>query len=231
MTAARTSALRALLIERFPDAVSLPDRAVEPISTGIEALDRILPAGGLPRGRLVVWQRPAGGATALLRATCQSLLARGERVAWIDGSNTIGPHWTEGPIVVRPRDKELALRATEILLRSGGLSLVVLTGIDPDQTSMLRLSRMVHEGMGAFVALTERSLTASLRITSSYLPDRFCWALGPFGEVAAVERVAIRVEARTPGWFSKTTLFLPASQFELRLSLEPDLPDRRGHLG
>jgi hypothetical protein len=228
MAAGRTTALRALLVERFPDAVALPDRSVRPVPTGIGEFDRILPNGGLPRGRMVAWQRQAGGATALLRAACSGLLSRGERVAWIDGANTLGAHWTDGPIVVRPDGPELALRAAEILLRSGGLALVVLTGVDPDQSQMLRLSRMVHEGEGAFVALTERTLTASLRIVSSYLPDRYRWALGPFGEVAAVEAVAVRIEARAPGWSADTVLFLPARFHDLRLSLEPGLADRRG---
>jgi hypothetical protein len=131
-------------------------------------------------------------------------------------------------MVVRPDNLELALRAAEILLRSGGLSLVVLTGVDPDQTQMLRLSRMVHEGQGAFVALTDRTLTASLQIVSSFLPDRYRWMLGPFGEVAAIESVAVRVEARSPGWRAQTMLFLPALAHDLRLSLEPGLADRRG---
>lgn len=228
MSTARTSALRALLVERFPDAVSLAERGVRPLATGIEAFDRILPNGGLPTGRVVVWQRQHGGATAMLRATAAGLLARGERVAWVDGRNTIGPHWTSGPIVVRPLNRDLALRAAEILLRSGGLSLVVLTGVDPDQTEMLRLSRMVHEGAGAFVAITERTLTASLRLVSSYHPDRFRWLPGPFGEAAQIESVAIQIEARSPGWAARTTIQLPVRSHDLRLSLEPDLADRRG---
>jgi hypothetical protein len=230
MAAARSSALRALLIERFPDAVTLPERSIRPLPTGIDDFDRILPKGGLPRGRLVVWERQTGGATALLRAACFGLQARGERVAWIDGNNSFGSHWVDGPIVLRPSTPDLALRAAEILLRSGGFALVVLTGVDPDQTRMLRLSRMVHEGEGAFVALTERTLTASLRIASSYLPDRFRWALGPFGDVAAIDAVAIRIVAKAPGWLRETVLFLPALAHDLRLSLEPDLADRRGQL-
>jgi hypothetical protein len=228
MVASRTGALRALLVERFPDAVALPERSIRPVATGVEPFDRILPNGGLPRGRVVVWQRQIGGATAVLRAAVSGLLAKGERVAWVDGQNTIGPHWTAGPIVVRPKNRDVALRAAEILLRSGGLTLVVLTGVDPDQTEMLRLSRMVHEGEGAFVAITERTLTASLRLVSSYQPDRFRWIPGPFGEAAMVESVAVLVEAKAPGWSARTTFLFPVRSHDLRLSLEPDLADRRG---
>src|SRR5689334_22487701 len=117
MSAARTGALRALLVERFPDAVALPERGIRPLATGLGPFDRILPNGGLPRGRVVVWQRQIGGATAVLRAAALGLLARGERVAWVDGQNTIGPQWIAGPIVIRPNTREVAIRAAEILLR------------------------------------------------------------------------------------------------------------------
>jgi recA bacterial DNA recombination protein len=225
---APATALRKLLIERFPDAVSLPERVISPIRTGLSAFDQILPQGGLPRGRVVVWQKQVGGATAILRSACQKLWTRGERVAWVDGARSLGPSWEDGPLVVRPLNHEIALRAAEILLKSGGISLVVLTGVDPDQTAMLRLSRMVHEGGGAFVALTEKTLTSSLRLVSRYLPDQFRWSLGPFGDVSAVEAVAVEVIAHAPGWSSRATLVLTLESHDLRLSLEPDLADRRG---
>ncbi len=179
---------------------------------------------------MVVWQSKTGGGTAILRTACQGVANRGERVAWIDGARTIGPGWTDGPLVVRPADQDLALRATEILLRSGGFALVVLSGIDPGQSAMLRLSRMVHEGQGAFVALTDRGLTASIRLSSRFLVDRFRWSIGPFGEVAAVDAVSIEVTAKASGWSERTTFTLPAKAHDLRLSLEPGVADRRGAL-
>lgn len=234
MTAAvapsRATALRSLLVERFPNAVLLPERSVPPLVTGLAPLDRILPNGGLPRGRMVVWQSKTGGATAILRTACQGVANRGERVAWIDGARTIGPDWIDGPLVVRPADPDLALRATEILLRSGGFALVILSGIDPGQSAMLRLSRMVHEGQGAFVALTDRGLTASIRLSSRFLVDRFRWSIGPFGEVAAVDTVSVEVTVKASGWSERTTFSLPAKAHDLRLSLEPGVADRRGAL-
>jgi hypothetical protein len=180
---------------------------------------------------MVVWTSREGGATAVLRTVCRGILATGQRVAWIDGAQTIGPEGCDGPLVVRPADPAVALKAAEILLRSGGFALVVLTGTDPDQQGMLRLSRMVHEGQGAFVALTDRSLTATLRLSSRYVLDRFHWAVGPFGEVAAVDAVAVEISVKASGWSRSATLTLPASTHELRLSLEPGLADRRGSLG
>lgn len=226
----RSHALRNLLVERFPDAVLVPDRATPPLPTGFSVFDRLLPNGGLPRGRMVTWTSLEGGATAVLRAACASLLGTGQRVAWIDGARTIGPSGFDGPLIVRPDDGALALRSAEILLRSGGFALIVMTGCDPEHQGMLRLSRMVHEGQGAFVALTARSLTATVRVSSRFLLDRFRWATGPFGDVAAVESVAIEITVKASGWSRSAFLNLPAASHELRLSVEPGLADRRGTL-
>ena len=90
------AALRALIEQRFPDATPLTGGAqtTEQVATGIAALDKVLPNGGLPRGRLSVWA-PQGGATAILRATCYSIVLGGERSAWIDGDNTVaGAFWS-----------------------------------------------------------------------------------------------------------------------------------------
>jgi hypothetical protein len=190
-------------------------------------LDGILPGGGLPRGRLVVWQTTFG-ATAVLRAAATGILARGERVGWIDGARVLGPQWNDGPLVVRPDTSDIALRATEILLRSGGFALVVLTGIEPDSTALLRLSRMVHEGGGGFVAVTSRTLAASLKLSSRFLRAEYSGGLDPFGALARLDRVAIAVEARAPGWSARTIFRLPLASLDLRLALDPGLPDRRG---
>src|SRR6184192_3123119 len=96
---ASSSALRALLEARFPDATPVTHRTAEPVATGISALDAILPGGGLPRGRLTVWV-PEGGATAILRAASQTTVLNGERAVWIDGKGTIaGAFWEEGPVL------------------------------------------------------------------------------------------------------------------------------------
>ena len=72
----RNAAIRALIEHRFPDATPVTHRTAEPVATGIEALDAILPGHGLPRGRLTVWV-PQGGATAVLRAACHTTVATG----------------------------------------------------------------------------------------------------------------------------------------------------------
>src|SRR5688500_12489316 len=124
----RNAALRALIEHRFPDATPVTHRTAEPVATGIEVLDEILPGRGLPRGRLTVWM-PQGGASAVLRAACHTTVAAGERAVWIDGLGTVaGPFWEEGPILVRPRTRKHGLRGAEERRRSGGCGRVWMAG-------------------------------------------------------------------------------------------------------
>src|SRR5688572_17519676 len=54
--AAEVIALREALEQRFPNAKPLVFRTAGAVSTGLAALDAMLPGGGLPRGRLSLWQ-------------------------------------------------------------------------------------------------------------------------------------------------------------------------------
>ena len=220
-------ALRALIEERFPDAVPLTQRAAPTVATGVAAFDQILPQGGLPRGRLTVWGPPLG-AVALLRTACQAAVHRGERAVWIDAARTMGPTWQEGPILIRPHTRLSALRFTEWLLHSHGFALVVLSGAEPDATELIRFSRLVHQSGTAFVALTPSTSTATVRLASHAMPGGTRYAPGPFGHPAAIREVALSIEARASGWRAQTTLHLPVQPYDVRLSLDPALGDRRG---
>jgi hypothetical protein len=196
------------------------------VATGIGALDKVLPNGGLPRGRLSVWA-PQGGATAILRAACHSIVAGGERSAWIDGDNTVaGAFWGEGPYLIRPKSRVHALRAAEELLRSGGFSLMVIAGAEPQGTEMVRLTRSAREGGTALIAMGTSASMASLRLTSKLV--RYRWRRTPFGDPAEAQDATVRVSARAVGWNAHVEFPLPVTHHELRLSLESELADRRG---
>lgn len=220
--------LRSLLEQRFPDATPVTHRTAEPVATGIQLLDGILPGGGLPRGRLTVWM-PQGGATSILRASCISVAATGERAAWIDGLGTIaGQFWEEGPVLVRPANRRNSLRAAEELLRCGGFALIVLTGSEPAGTEMVRLSRAAREGGSAFVALTSHTSMASVRLMSRIIPHSYKWRHSPFGDPAEANSATIRIHAQSLGWNRQAELQVPVAKYELRAALEPGLPDRKG---
>lgn len=221
-------ALRSLIEQRFPDATPVTHRTVEPVTTGMQLLDAILPGGGLPRGRLSVWM-PQGGATAILRAACLSVASGGERSAWIDGLGTIaGQFWEEGPVLVRPASRRNSLRAAEELLRCGGFSLIVLAGSEPAGTEMVRMSRAAREGGSAFVALTSHTSMASVRLTSRILPHSYVWRRSPFGDPAEACSASIRVRVQSLGWNRHAELRVPVVQHDVRCALEPGLRDRRG---
>src|SRR5258708_30440597 len=224
----RNAAIRALIEHRFPDATPVTHGSGEPGATGIEVLDAILPGHGLPRGRLTVWMT-RGGPPAVLRAACHTTVAQGERAVWIAGLGTVaGPFWEEGPILVRPRNRQHGLRGAEELLRCGGFALVVIAGIEPEGTETVQLSRAAREGGGALVTLTTHASMASLRVTSQILRESYRWRKTPFGDPAEAQEAMIRVRARSLGWNRSADISVPVIPYDIRMSIEPGLRDRRG---
>ncbi len=222
--------LRVLLSRRFPDAIPVPEdgaRRSEPVPVGVTGLERAFPAGGLPRGRLTAWL-PQGGAAAILRAACRATIVDGERAAWIDAIGSVGPFWDDGPLLVRPTSRINALRWGEGLLRSGGFALVVVAGAEPQGTEAVRLARAAHEGGSALVALTTLAALAALRVTSRLLPHGYRWQRGPFADPAAVQSATVEVRVRAAGWNERAEIILPVTPYDLRLSLDTELVDRRG---
>lgn len=221
--------LRRALEHRFPDALPLAYGTVAAVSTGSPALDTLLPGGGLPRGRLTAW-RPGGGATAVLRAACETAVRAGERAAWIDAGRIQGADfWRSGPLLVRPGSGVEALAIAEELLRSGGYGLVVLLGAGREAgREAVRLSRAARTGGAAFVAASEAVPVAPLRVTSRIPPGGYRWRCNPFGEPVQVVAVRLEVEATSLGWSGRTSLELPVRTYEQRLCPDPLLVDRRG---
>ena len=227
-SAAALANLRSLIEERFPDATPPSHRTSEQVASGISQLDRCLPAGGFPRGRLSVWS-PLGGATAILRASCYTVTMTGERSAWIDGEHMLTSNsWLDGPVLLKPVTRRAALRAAEEILRSGGFALVVLSGTDPQGQEAVRLTRAAREGGAAFISLTNASALSSLRVSSLLDPRGYQWLRTPFGEPAVASNALVRVRARAMGWNSHTQFLVPVLHHELRLTLEQGLADRRG---
>jgi hypothetical protein len=223
-------ALRALLEQRFPDATPITHGIAVPVASGIAEFDRALPGGGLPRGKLSICT-PQGGATAIFRAAAQAVVTAGERAVWIDGEGTIaGAFWDDGPALIRPTSRTRALRCAEELARSGGFALVVLAGAESEGPERVRLVRAVHEGGGVLVALTSGASMAAVRLTSRILPQHYRWRRDPFGDPAEVRDVVVHIHARALGWNAHAEFPLSVTGHALRLSLEPELADRRGVL-
>lgn len=221
--------LRRQLERRFPDAQPVRYGTTGGVATGVAALDAVLPAGGLPRGRVTVW-RPGGGATAVLRSAVEEVVGAGERAAWVDGAEVMaGAYWASGPLLFRPRG-ELAAECAEELLRSGGFALVVLTGggAGLGDGEGVRLGRAAREGGAAFVAVARGAPVSHLRVRSAFDPTGFRWRRSPFGEPATLEAVAVKAHLESLGLDRRVRFRMPVEHHDVRLSLEPRLVDRRG---
>ena len=224
--------LRKQLEERWPDAQPLRHATAVGVPTGVVALDAILPGGGLPRGRLRVWEAGrAVGSTAVLRSACTRLVEQGERAAWVDGAAVLGDVGSRGPLLLRPVGALEALVCAEELVRCGGFGLVVVTGVGRALTGeAVRLSRAAREGGSALVAVAagEGVPVVGLRLSSRLLPEAVRWRNTPFGDPAEPALVRLCVEATSLGLESRAEFMIPVVQHALRVSMEPGLVDRRG---
>jgi hypothetical protein len=69
---------------------------------------------------------------------------------------------------------------------------------------------------------------ASLRITSQILSESYRWRKNPFGDPAEAQEAMIRVGVRSLGWNRSADFSVPVVAYDLRMSLESGLVDRRG---
>jgi len=174
------------------------------VSTGIEALDALLPDRGLPRGRAIEWTGSRScGKTAVLGATLRRFRAEGESAALIDASRTLyAPDWVdlkrgEGRFwVVRPRRAEEAVWCADLLLRSGAFGIVVLDVSEGAAAlrrgASVRLQRLAEEAGSVFVTLGEVPVAAlRLRFRPGRIQPVRDVPFGPF--LPSVRLVWIRV--------------------------------------
>ena len=228
VSVASIAELRRAIEARFPNAVPLPERTVPQVATGIGGLDRILPGGGLPRGRLSVWM-PGIGAGAVLRSACMRAVEEGERAAWVDGIGRESPGVQWGSVLMaRPRTEQQALECTEELLRSGGFALVVRMGEGSHGAERVRLCRAAREGGSALVELSNEGHMAAVRIRAQAIREGFRWSRNILGEPLRVEGVSLRVRVQAMGWSRETNVVLMVMNHEHTFSLDAGLPDRRG---
>lgn len=224
----QVAALRELLERRFPTAIPPVERGDGAIGTGIRALDRAFPGGGLPRGRLVSWA-PGVGTGAVLRSACGVVTAGGERAAWVDGSSVVvGDGWSGEGSLFRPSGGVQALKCAEELVRCGGFALVVVTGAKARDAERVRLAKLAREGGGSLVMVEDGGFMAGVRVVARVGVGSWEWRLDPFGDPAGVDAVRVRARVTAAGWSEEAEFSLRVMDDDLRMSLEPALGDRRG---
>ena len=107
------------------------------VSTGSLALDIALGIGGVPRGRVVeIFGPEASGKTTLALQVIAEVQKTGGVAAFVDAEHALDMHYagrigvkTEDLLISQPDTGEQALEITEILVRSGGVDIVVVDSV------------------------------------------------------------------------------------------------------
>jgi recombination protein RecA len=116
-----------------------PDSEPPPqvISTGSLALDAALGVGGVPRGRITEVYGPEGaGKTTLALSVIAQAQRAGGSACFIDAEHALDLAWAarigvdlERLVLCRPEHGEQALQVAELLIRCGGLDMLVVDSI------------------------------------------------------------------------------------------------------
>ncbi|MGD0228965.1 MAG: recombinase RecA [Syntrophorhabdales bacterium] len=120
--------------------MKLGERPIEDIpvvSTGSLSLNIALGVGGIPRGRVVeIFGPEASGKTTLALQVVAEVQKMGGAAAFIDAEHALDVHYanrigvnTEELLISQPDTGEQALEITEILVRSGGVDIVVIDSV------------------------------------------------------------------------------------------------------
>jgi recombination protein RecA len=140
---------------------------IEVISTGSLGLDIALGIGGLPRGRIVeIFGPESSGKTTLtlqVIAECQKL---GGIAAFVDAEHALDPQYAEklgvnltDLLISQPDTGEQALEITDMLVRSGGVDVVVI-----DSVAALTPKAEIEGEMGdSHMGLQARLMSQALR--------------------------------------------------------------------
>jgi len=110
---------------------------VDVIPTGSISLDIALGVGGMPRGRVVeVYGPESSGKTTLALHLVAEVQAMGGVAAYVDAEHALDPEYAkkigvkvQDLLISQPDNGEQALEIVETLVRSGGISLVVIDSV------------------------------------------------------------------------------------------------------
>ncbi len=141
--------------------------AVEAIPTSALALDIALGIGGLPRGRIVeIYGPESSGKTTVALHAVASVQRAGGVAAFVDAEHALDPEYarklgvdTDNLVVSQPDTGEQALEIADILVRSGGIDILVI-----DSVAALVPKAEIEGEMGdSHVGLQARLMSQALR--------------------------------------------------------------------
>ena len=152
-------------VMRLGDAPAIWD--IEAVPTGSLGLDIALGCGGLPRGRVVeIYGPESSGKTTLTLAVIAEIQKRGGTAAFVDAEHALDPAYAEKLgvniqelLVSQPDTGEQALEITDMLVRSGGVDVVVI-----DSVAALTPRAEIEGEMGEMqIGLHARLMSQALR--------------------------------------------------------------------
>ncbi|EEH64002.1 RecA protein [Gleimia coleocanis DSM 15436] len=141
--------------------------AIQVIPTGSLALDVALGVGGFPRGRIIeVYGPESSGKTTVALHAVASAQRQGGNAAFIDAEHALDPEYakklgvnTDELLVSQPDTGEQALEIADMLIRSGGIDIIVI-----DSVAALVPKAEIEGDMGdSHVGLQARLMSQALR--------------------------------------------------------------------
>ena len=138
-----------------------------PVSTGSLGLDIALGIGGLPRGRVVeIYGPESSGKTTLTLQVIAEMQKTGGTAAFIDAEHALDPTYAQklgvninDLLISQPDNGEQALEIADMLVRSGGVDIVVI-----DSVAALTPKAEIEGEMGdSHMGLQARLMSQALR--------------------------------------------------------------------
>ena len=149
------------------------DENLEVISTGSLSLDLALGVGGLPRGRIVeIFGPESSGKTTLCLEAVAQCQKNGGTCAFIDAENAFDPIYArklgvkvEDLLVSQPDTGEQALEICDMLVRSGGVDMVVIDSV----AALVPRAEIEGEMGDSHVGLQARLMSQALRKLTGHI--------------------------------------------------------------
>lgn len=149
-----------------------------PVSTGSLGLDLALGIGGLPRGRVVeIYGPESSGKTTLALHVIAACQKNGGTAAFIDAEHALDPSYAEklgvnltDLLISQPDTGEQALEIVDMLVRSGGVDVVIIDSVAALTPKAEIEGEMGDQHMGLQARLMSqalRKLTANIKRTNT----------------------------------------------------------------
>ncbi len=170
--AGKVAQLRAILAEKFP---MVQPRANGVLATGVPEIDEV--EGGLRRAALTEFSASSGAGALFIRALLRTICRERCLAALVDAGRSFdaegaGAAGLARLLVVFSADGMQAVKATDLLLRDGNLSLVLLDmqAMPPRELQRIpantwhRLQRLAEQTSAALVALTSQPMIEAAQV-------------------------------------------------------------------